>query len=341
MVNVYKIKVYAALILSPLITVISFFVVLNLYGFMWSLLGMMGGVLVSVVVAKLLINNPFSLLLEGAGILTINLDSTGIIRPFIVAVQSPYIKNAKEGVNDVFDRNAVYQFATPVQNRKEAEFLQDGGIRITLDKAQMSTILNKESFGVIELKPDEYRVIDNKKAGFFNKINPFKKKDTRIKLQVTAEALEKIKAASNDNITVITIDEAEYNAGRFAFFHYPCLLYNDQIKSIITKDFLSNQEKEAFAEHTVLYLNRKMEELTSAIREFGRYVVELLKPKEGLFSGKWVWIILAVFIVGVIGFLIYKYISSGDTSGAGGAISAVKGAMGGVGGGGGTITPQV
>jgi hypothetical protein len=76
------------------------------------------------------------------------------------------------------------------------------------------------------------------------------------------------------------------------------LLYNEQIGAFITKEFLSNIEKDTFAEHTVLYLNRIMEELTSVMRDFARYVIESLKPKGSIFGSKWFWII--ILIVGLI-----------------------------------------
>ncbi len=242
MVNVYKIKVYGALILSPMITVISFFIVLQYYGFLWSLAGMFGGILISLVISKLMINNPFSLMLEGNGILTHNIDSTGIIRPFLVAVQSPYIKNIKQGVNDVFDRNAVYQYATPVKARKPIENLNDGGIRITLDKSQMIKVLGEKEFFILELSKEEFKIQPPVKPKWY--AFGFDKPKT-VKVELTQTALFNIEERTKENITVIELSESEYNSARFSLFHYPALIWNDQIKSMLTKDFMAGQEKEA------------------------------------------------------------------------------------------------
>lgn len=95
----------------------------------------------------------------------------------------------------------------------------------------------------------------------------------------------------------IELDELEMNKARFALFHYPVLIYNEQLGTVVTKDFLSEQEKISFAEHGVLYLNRKMEELTSVVRDFGRYVVELTKPQGGsIFTKWWVWVIVIILV---------------------------------------------
>ena len=93
------------------------------------------------------------------------------------------------------------------------------------------------------------------------------------------------------------MDEKRLNEARFAMFHFPVILYNDQLKSVITKGELSKTEKNTFAHHSVLYLNRQMEALTFAIRDFGRYIVETMKPKTDIFKSKVFWIIIAVVVI--------------------------------------------
>lgn len=333
MVNLYKVKVYAALIISPLLTVLSFVIVAQFYGFLWGLAGMFAGIMISVLISKLMIRNAYSLMLEGHGVLVHNIDSTGIMRPFIVQVQSPYIKNKKEDVNDVFDRNAVYHYAVPMKARKAMELLEDGGVRLTLDKTEMIKVLDKKSLGVLELKREDYRILEEKKKGWFG-LGGLQ----TIKLQLTEEALSKVEGATKQNLTVIELSAKEYNDARFALFHYPALIWNDQIKSMLTKDFLAGQEKEAFAEHNVLYLNRKMEELTSVIRDFGRYVVELTKPKSDWFQNKWAWIIIAIVVIILIALFAPSIITA--IKGASGAASgAVKSGASMANAAAGTITP--
>lgn len=227
MINTYKIRKVAGLTLSPLIVVITFYLGLIMYGFVISLLFMGVAILITYFISALFIKNPFSDMIEGKGILCLNMDSTGILTPFIVAVDSPYIFGKRRGqrIKDVFDREAVFNLATPKKIVKNA-------------------------------------VIDD-----------------------------------NKNALTIELNEQEYNKGRFSLLHYPCLIWNDQIKSILTKDFFSQSEKTAFADHQILYLNRNVQELSGHLLHFSRYVVEQTKPTSEWYKSKWVWIIIVACII--------------------------------------------
>lgn len=227
MINVFKLKKWGSFLFIGLFTVICFFVGLNFYGFLIALACMTGGLIVACLVANLMLKSPFSDMLEGKGILVMNLDSTGIIRFSIVGLSSPYIKGklGKKSIGDVWDRSTVMQIEAPKKNITPA--------------------------------------VPNKKGG------------------ITFE-----------------LDQKEFNDARFALFHYPVLIWNDQIESLVTKDFLAEKEKGTFAEHGVLFLNRRIEELTSKVRDFARYVVESTKPqKSGLFQNKWFWIIFIIMMI--------------------------------------------
>jgi len=226
MINPFIIKKYAALIIVGMFSSIFLLVGTIYYGVPIGIVCMFAGLLTGVIVANLLLKNPFTTMLEGKGILAINLSSTGIMQTFIVKVNPPYIQGKLNGklVNDVFNRSTVMQLEPPKPANKPAQFLENGGIKIELDKDEL-------------------------------------------------------------------------NSARFGFFQYPCLIWNNQLHSVLTKDFLSDKEKGAFAEHGILYLNRKTEELTSHIRDFGRYIVETLKPKDNFFANKWVWLIIVVVLI--------------------------------------------
>lgn len=257
MLNMFKVKKWAAILLGGFIPTICFSLGVMFYGNFWIALGLFGaGMIVSVVISFILLNNPFSTMLEGSGLLCLDLNSTGVIRPFIVGIQPPYVKgkNAFGGeVKDVFDRATVVNLAVPH--------------KVKSSKVQI-----------------------NNKGGID-----------------------------------LSLDEEEYNRGRFALFHYPVLIWNEQVKSLITKDFLSEMEKTTFAEHGIIYLNRKMEELTSVVRDFGRYVVELTKPKQNWLANKWVWIIIIIFVVILIALFAPSIINAikGASSSVGGAVSKV------------------
>ncbi len=265
MINAFVVKKYSSLLLSSFLSTIMFIIGNIYYGF-WGGYGFLGlGLLLALLVGRTLLKNPFSDMLEGKGILTINLDSTGVIRPFICTVNPPYIrgKTGFSKVDDVFDRESIMQMTPPVRNSTAVEIKKDGGINIDLDSSETKN-------------------------------------------------------------------------AKFAFLHWPCIIYNEQMKTVLTKDFLSTHEKDTFAEHGVLYLNRKVEELTSVVRDFGRHVVETLKPKSSLFTNKFVWIfviILMVILVALFAPAVLKTLG-GTFGAAGGAVSTATG------GGSGTIIPR-
>ena len=95
----------------------------------------------------------------------------------------------------------------------------------------------------------------------------------------------------------IKLGQNDYNSARFAMFQFPVLFYNSLIGSFVTKDFLSDEEKKVFANHQVLYLNRRVEELTTDIKNFARHVVDLLKPGTSILQSKLFWIILLIGLV--------------------------------------------
>lgn len=227
MINAFKLRKLAALLICGFACTIAY-VMGNMYYGLWGGVGFFfAGLLVTVLLGNLLLSNPFTKMIEGKGILAINIDSTGVLRPFIVSVRPPYIEGKLFGktIKDIFNRQTVMGIAAPQENKQPSIFDNEGGITIKLD-------------------------------------------------------------------------EEKLNAGRFALWHYPVLLYNQQIGSVITKDFLSEQEKDTFAEHNVIYLNKKVEELTSVVRDFARHVVETLKPQSSFMQSAWLkWIIIGLIVI--------------------------------------------
>ena len=132
MINAFVLKKYGALIMNGMLSTILFFVGLTYYGLLGGLGFMFCGLLLGVLLATIMLKNPFQMMLEGKGILALNIDSTGIIRPFIVSVDPPYIRGklGKFEMNDVFDRSAIFQIAKPVKNATHAKAQTDGGIEI-------------------------------------------------------------------------------------------------------------------------------------------------------------------------------------------------------------------
>lgn len=255
MINIYRIKKIGVLVLLPLIGSIGFYSGLMFYGFIGALGFMFVATLLGYLIGNAMLSNPFSSMLEGQGILVLDMNSTGIIRPFIAQVHNPYM-SAKGFFRDVFDRKAVHSLAVP-KKAGEATSTKEGGLKIE-------------------------------------------------------------------------IDEKQYNSGRFALFHYPVVIWNAQINSVLTKDWLSNKENEGFANHTILYLNRTLEDLSSNIRNFGRHIVDQIRPK-----GEWMknpivmWIVVGLLIILGVMFL-SKVLPNLMGSGIGGAAAnAIGGGSGG------------
>jgi hypothetical protein len=228
----FLIRKYAAFFIIGFLSVLGFYLGLKFFGFNIGLLGFGIGAILSLLLANALTYSPFTTMLEGNGILMLDLNSTGIIRPFIMAVRPPFVYGRIDGKlhEDIFDREMVFNFAVP------------------------------QSAGIVQQGEG---------------------KDGQIR-------------------TAMVLNEEEYNRGRYGFLQYPCILYNSQLNTVITKDWLSNEEKTSFAEHQVLYLNKKVEHLTDAMLNFGRYIVDQLKPKTS-FLGSWlVWVIIAIVVVVLI-----------------------------------------
>lgn len=228
-INILKVKTIATLTLLPFLGAVVFYVGVQMGGLIYGLIYLFVGAILLMFIGRLLLRNPFTMMLEGRGILAINLDSTGILRPFIVSVQSPWIKfkQGKSIIRDVFNRNTIFNMAVPVASGSAAEQKAGGGLKYDLS-------------------------------------------------------------------------EEDYNKGRFAMFHYPVLIWNDQTQCFVTKDFLASKETGAFSEHILLNTNRQLEELTAKIRDFSRYIVEQIRPMRSILSSPWTWVIIGVALVVIL-----------------------------------------
>jgi len=229
MITAYSIKKWASLSICSLIPMILFIVGDILKGLIWGIALFFLGMVLSLVASNLLIKNPFTNMLEGKGLIAVNLDSTGVLSFFNIRLENPRLlgKFYNQEIEDTFDRDAVFNFTPPDKKEGYALPTKDGGL-------------------------------------------------------------------------IIKLNEKEVNKGRFTFMHYPLLIWNDQVKSLLTKDFFSDHEKHAFAEHQSLHLNQQMNGLTSTTRDFARYIVETLKPKMGFFNGKGGIIVIIIVVILII-----------------------------------------
>ena len=134
----FSVRKYAALLMCCFISTIMFVIGNIYYGFLWAFGFLALGMMLSILIANMLLKNPFTSMLEGQGILAFNFDSTGIIKPFLVKLQPPFIKGklGKDNVIDVFDRATVWNLTPPVENDTPAKFNEDKTIEIKLSERQ-------------------------------------------------------------------------------------------------------------------------------------------------------------------------------------------------------------
>jgi len=135
-----------------------------------------------------------------------------------------------------------------------------------------------------------------------------------------------IEEGEHKGTIVVALDQPEFNRARFSMLGIPTVIWNKQAKSILTKEFFSEKEKDSFAEHSIIYLNKNLKELNNTMRDFARGVVDTINQKSGgLLGNKWTWIIIAVAVVIMIilfGAPILESItSSGAVSSASSAVS--------------------
>lgn len=269
LLNQFVLKKYMALILVGCLSVITFFTVTVYYGFVYGILGFLVALIISVFLGSLLLKNPFQDVLEGQGVLFIDMSSTGILQPTIFYVQDEYLRGKLHGsaLEDVFDRNAIHHLSFPKKASKMAYFVP--GEAAAPGKAEVPPVLRFD----------------------------FHKED--------------------------------FNNSRFQLYHLPVVLYNHQLKSVLTKDFFAVKETQAFAKHNILYMNRKVQELVSSLLNFGRYVVEQTKPKGNFLQSKWVWIIaiVAFAVMAVIFAPSIINTVSGFSGNAGAAVSTASSAV--------------
>jgi len=245
MINMFKMRKIGALVMCCCVSCILFYLGNTFYGFIGGISFMLLSMLPCVLLGTILLKNPFTDMLEGKGLLVLNFDSSGILRPFIVQFEAPYIKGNlfNKVIDDIFDRNTIINLA-PVGKLKGTAF----------SESQMTA--------------------KNKREGV--KIDTKKKKPY---------------------LTIEIKDEKEFNDARFGLYHYPVMIYNRQLDSLMTKSFLKNKEDSSFANHAILYANKKLQELSTDVKNFGRYVVENLKPKGNFLKSPWVIVVIVVFVI--------------------------------------------
>lgn len=252
MVNLYKVKKWSANFLMAFLPTITFLIMILTADFFQAIISFFIMIPFAMFISGRLMSHPIIEFLEGKGLLVWTIDSTGLIEPFLVNVDSPFLRGNHKGkeIETVFDRDSISYMKPP---RKI------GG-------------LVKEDDKEIELK---LRIPKDKK----------------------------------NDIT-------------FGLSTFPVLIYNKNLEQFISKEALAKFEKDTFVTHMVLYLNKKAQDLTNQLRDFARYIVEQTRPKKPLLGGwlKWVLVLAAILIIGMLALPVIMNIGGGATASGGGSI---------------------
>jgi hypothetical protein len=124
--------------------------------------------------------------------------------------------------------------------------------------------------------------------------------------------LRNVKTDDPNEITMeLKYKKADETKITYAFGSLPCLIWNKNMQTFMSKDSLAKMEVESVIKHLVIYLKKKTEELTSVLRDFARYVVETTKPQKprSIFSNWIFWVAIIIAIV-IIAYLFLPQIES-------------------------------
>jgi hypothetical protein len=143
-------------------------------------------------------------------------------------------------------------------------------------------------------------------------------------------------AKTKDGGLLFEINGDELNDARFAFNQYPLLFYNQMSNTFFSKEQLAEFEKKIISYNKLVFLSKKVEDLTMYVKNFGRHIVESLKPKK-VIGGMPSWVIL-LFVIIIIVIVVMMILKSGGGNALSGAFSSASSSLGG--GGSAVITPK-
>lgn len=212
--------------------------VLVLFLFMDLFLGLIIGIVVFVALFLIsvlfLLKHPFLSMIEGSGNMLLTLDSTGLIRPFLLKINPPRMQTqiGNKTVSSLYDRKLLTYLVPPL-------------------------IANAFST----------------KEKVFN---------------------EETQKEEEEEFTVIKFKKKDYPKLAFGFEGKPTFIYNSLKNTFLSKEMLAELEEKVVAHHLLLNLIAKTEELHGLLRDFVRYIVEQLRPKEQWWQNKWLWIVIII-----------------------------------------------
>lgn len=138
MINIFKIKKIAALLLVGMLPTLVFVFISMSNGMLWGVVCWLFMCVLMIMIGSKMLSNPFTQMLEGRGLLALNLDSTGVIGAFIVSFSKGFLEGNFRGtrVIDHFDREGTTNIAKPVKVGSQLEKDEAGNFvfKITNDE---------------------------------------------------------------------------------------------------------------------------------------------------------------------------------------------------------------
>jgi len=165
-------------------------------------------------------------------------------------------------------------------------------------------VLTIDSTGIIQpyiakVNPP-YISVKGKKGSVFSVFD----RKTISYLKTPKKAEMEIKQEGNNKVITMKMKNNEEHKYLFSFDGFPVFIYNKNLETFLSKEALSKLEMNSSVKHMVFYLKKKTEELTSIMRDFARYVIEMSKPRQqfAFLSSWWFWIIVIAAIVLIVMF---------------------------------------
>jgi len=116
MINWFKIKKYITFLIMSAVPLAAFFAsLISLNDLLMSAIVWLMVTAVMMFIASRFLAHPLLNLLEGSGILGMTFDSTGVIQPFTIHVNPPYIRGrlGRKEIEDIWNRDATFYLKNP------------------------------------------------------------------------------------------------------------------------------------------------------------------------------------------------------------------------------------
>jgi hypothetical protein len=205
--NFWKVKKWGGIFVAGMLPLFIFlFFLFGGYDLMMSLSGAIIGVLLGGLILSMMMKHPFLELLGGDGLLVLTFDSTGVIKPYIAKVMSPFISTVIDGQRQdtIFDRDSVFYTGNPGKAEISARDPSDGFIHydMKVKKGEETSI----TFGFLHYPT----FIFNKNMGAFLTKDALGKMETEAVIKHLVLYLKK----KTEELTSIMRDFARYVMSR-------------------------------------------------------------------------------------------------------------------------------